>query len=110
MKRVRSAAQAIWSAVRKPFALLKPGAVTGTMARQEQGACDRATFGCLTERYHVLGMLGEGGNGQVFRAWDSCLCKEVAIKVAFADFACGEALEVRCSCCKRMPAAVQRNT
>ncbi|MCA9801385.1 MAG: serine/threonine protein kinase [Cyanobacteria bacterium HKST-UBA02] len=35
----------------------------------------------LPERYEITGPLGTGGMGTVFRAWDSTLQKEVAIKV-----------------------------
>lgn len=32
------------------------------------------------DRYQVLGLLGEGGLGQVFEAWDARLCRRIAIK------------------------------
>lgn len=34
----------------------------------------------VQDRYHLLGLLGEGGFGQVYEAWDALLCRRIAVK------------------------------
>jgi len=37
--------------------------------------------GSLLGRYRITGLLGEGGMGVVFTAYDTALCRNVAIKL-----------------------------
>jgi len=53
--------------------------------------------------YEILGLLGAGGMGEVYRARDTTLQRDVAIEIIFDAFAClrqaikqfAEAIEVR---------------
>lgn len=63
-------------------------------SRREDDSSSSARFeaGQRLGRYELREVLGRGGFATVYRAWDSELCREVAIKVPRAEFASHEEL------------------
>src|SRR6478672_7401172 len=55
----------------------------------------RVTAGTMLGRYEVIAPLGAGGMGEVYRARDTRLDRNVAIKVLPAEFAQNEQLRIR---------------
>src|SRR5262249_18037926 len=57
---------------------VQAGHLTAWQAQQILGG--RST-GFLIHKYRLLDVLGHGGMGQVFLAWDTCLSRKVALKL-----------------------------
>jgi predicted Ser/Thr protein kinase len=67
-------------------AVCEPAAANGTTPRDDGGGpVARPARGTMIERYIVRDLLGEGGMGRVFAAYDPELDRGVAIKLLHAD-------------------------
>ena len=65
-------------------------------------------IGELLGRYEIRAVLGKGGMGMVYRAYDTELCREVALKVPHSDLASSPSVLERFvrEAARRQPSAI----
>src|SRR5215510_12811767 len=83
------------------MATMAPGSVTGagqgTMASWSGTGAGQGTLppGSMFGRYHIIRLLGSGGMGHVYHAWDGELGEAVALKVIRGEYLSSQEAEAR---------------